>query len=51
VEATAAWGKAVAVSKGADIERIVTEAGFENPVAFYQSLFIRAWFSRAPGSV
>lgn len=46
--ATAQWGKLVAVSKQEEIEEIILSSGFENPTLFYQSLFIKAWFSTNP---
>lgn len=46
--ATSQWGKLVAVSKQEEIEKIILSSGFENPTLFYQSLFIKAWFSTNP---
>lgn len=46
--ATSQWGKSVAVSKQDEIEEIILSGGFENPTLFYQSLFIKAWFSTNP---
>jgi tRNA (cmo5U34)-methyltransferase len=40
------WGKDVAVSRPEEIESIVTAAGFERPILFYQALFIHAWHAR-----
>ena len=46
--ATSQWGKLVAVSKQEEIEEMILSSGFENPTLFYQSLFIKAWFSTNP---
>ena len=43
------WGKEVAVSRPAEIGSIISEAGFEPPILFYQALFIHAWHARSPG--
>jgi len=43
------WGKDVAVSRPEEIESIIAEAGFEQPILFYQALFIHAWHARSPG--
>ena len=42
------WGKEVAVSRPEEIESIILEAGFEQPILFYQALFIHAWHARSP---
>jgi tRNA (cmo5U34)-methyltransferase len=42
------WGKDIAVSRPEEIESIITGAGFERPVLFYQALFIHAWHARSP---
>lgn len=42
------WGKEVAVSRPEEIESIISEAGFEGPILFYQALFIHAWHARSP---
>ena len=44
--ATSAWRKEVAVSKPEEIESIISEAGLVTPTLFYQTLFIRAWYSK-----
>ena len=41
-----AYGKDVAVSAAEHIESLIASAGFETPVAFYQSVLIRGWFTR-----
>lgn len=43
------WGKEVAVSEPREIESVITEAGFERPILFYQALFIHAWYARNSG--
>jgi tRNA (cmo5U34)-methyltransferase len=42
------WGKKVAVSRPEEIEAIISEAGFEPPILFYQALFIHVWHARSP---
>lgn len=44
--ATSAWRREVAVSKAQEIETIIAGSGFDYPVQFYQSLFIRAWYAK-----
>jgi tRNA (cmo5U34)-methyltransferase len=44
------WGKDVAVSRPEEIESIISGAGFEWPILFYQALFIHAWHARSPSS-
>jgi len=40
------FGKAVAVSSKEDIEDMLADAGFSEPVLYYQALLIHAWYSR-----
>lgn len=47
---TSRWGTDVAVLEPAAIESILTSSGFEHPTLFSQSLFIHAWFARAPST-
>lgn len=42
----AAYAKDVAILPPAQIESIIREGGFDNPVGFYQAGLIHAWFSR-----
>jgi tRNA (cmo5U34)-methyltransferase len=42
------WEKDVAVSRPDEIESIIAGAGFEQPILFYQALFIHAWHARSP---
>ena len=42
------WGKHVAVSRPDEIGSIIAEAGFEQPILFYQALFIHGWHARSP---
>jgi tRNA (cmo5U34)-methyltransferase len=44
----AAWGKHVAVLPPKEVEAIMIDGGFEQPILFYQALFIHAWYARAP---
>lgn len=43
---TSQWKKMVAVSKAEEIESMISASGFNNPILFYQSLFIRAWYGK-----
>lgn len=40
------YGTDIAALSPPEIEAIIVEGGFENPVLFYQTLLIRAWYSR-----
>ena len=42
----AAYGSAIAPLSALEVESIIADGGFEAPALFFQSLFIRAWFSR-----
>ncbi|MBD2102666.1 class I SAM-dependent methyltransferase [Leptolyngbya sp. FACHB-261] len=42
----AAYGRDVAALSAPEIESIIAAGGFDTPVLFFQTLFIRAWFSR-----
>ena len=42
----AAYGTAIAPLSAPEVESIIADGGFESPALFFQSLFIRAWFSR-----
>lgn len=42
-----AWSTQLAVSTDEQIQSVVQAGGFEKPVQFFQSLFMRAWFSRS----
>lgn len=40
------WGTKVAVSIPEEIESIIASAGFQQPILFYQALFMHAWYAR-----
>ncbi len=42
----ASYGRDVALLPAAELEEMLTEAGFDRPVRFSQSLLIQAWFAR-----
>lgn len=42
----AAYGRDVAVLPPQELESIITSAGFDPPVLFFQNLLIHAWYSR-----
>ena len=42
----AAYGTAIAPLAASEIESIIAAGGFDAPALFFQTLFIRAWFSR-----
>lgn len=42
----AAYGSAIALLSAPEVESIIAAGGFDAPALFFQSLFIRAWFSR-----
>lgn len=42
----ASYGRDVALLSPQQIESIITKGDFEPPVLFYQSLLIRAWYSK-----
>lgn len=41
-----AFGRDVAVLPPQEVESIIASSGFDSPVLFFQSLLIRAWFSK-----
>lgn len=43
------WGQGVAVLPEREIAGMIAAGGFEDPVPFFRSLFIRAWFTRTKG--
>jgi tRNA (cmo5U34)-methyltransferase len=43
-----AWQRDVGFLSVPELEALITSAGFEPPVLFYQSLLIRAWFTERP---
>ncbi len=44
------FGRSVAILPAEKIESIIVAGGFENPILFYQALFITAWYSRVDRS-
>ena len=40
------FGNEVAISPVEDVELLIESSGFENPVLFFQTLLIHAWFSK-----
>jgi len=44
-----AYGRDVAVAPPEHVESLIASAGFERPVAFYQSVLIRGWFAKRLG--
>ena len=39
------FGEGVAILPPAEVESIITSAGFDAPVRFFQSLLIHGWFA------
>ncbi len=40
------FGHNVAILPSENIESIIVAGGFENPILFFKTLFIQAWFSK-----
>jgi tRNA (cmo5U34)-methyltransferase len=40
------YGRSVALLSPQKVESIITKGGFESPVLFFQTLLIRAWYSK-----
>ena len=45
---TSQWGKLVSVLPVREIETLISSCGFQVPTLFFQTLFIHAWYARAP---
>lgn len=47
---SSSYGRDVAVLSPAEVETIILSSGFDKPTQFYQTLLVRAWFTRRSGT-